>query len=81
MGGRVLTFRDFVPGKHVEGGGELVGSNHPTWVAYAERFKLSFLDVTEEEDFDFPIVLGGKPLDERGGRQALGGAGRGASTR
>ena len=62
VGGRVITFRDFVPGKHVEGGGELVGSNHPTWVAYADRFKLSFLDVTEEEDFDFPMVLGGKPL-------------------
>ena len=62
VGGRVITFRDFVPGKHVEGGGELIGSNHPTWVAYADRFKLSFLDVTEEEDFDFPMVLGGKPL-------------------
>ena len=62
VGGRVITFRDFVPGKHVEGGGELVGSNHPTWVAYADRFKLSFLDVTEEEDFDFPMVLGGKAL-------------------
>ena len=62
VGGRVITFRDFVPGKHVEGGGELVGSNHPTWVAYADRFKLSFLDVTEEEDFDSPMVFGGKPL-------------------
>jgi len=42
VGGRVVTFRDFVPGKHVEGGGELVGSNHPNWVAYADRFKLTF---------------------------------------
>ena len=32
--------RDLVPGKNVEGGGELIGSNHPTWVAYAEQFKL-----------------------------------------
>ncbi len=62
VGGRVVSFRDFVAGKHVEGGGELIGSNHPTWVAYADRFKLSFLDVTEEEDFDFPIVLEGKRL-------------------
>jgi monoamine oxidase len=30
-------------------------------VAYAEKFKLSFLDVTEE-DLEFPIVLGGKRL-------------------
>ena len=58
-----------MPGKHVEGGGELVGSNHPTWVSYAERFKLSFLDVTEEEDFDFPMRLGGKVIEsEEAGR-------------
>lgn len=63
VGGRVVTFRNFVPGKHVEGGGELVGSNHPTWVAYKDRFKLSFLDVTEEEDFDFPMTLGGKVIE------------------
>jgi monoamine oxidase len=62
VGGRVLTFHDLVPKKHVEGGGELIGSNHPSWVAYKDRFKLTFLDVTEEEDFEFPIVLGGKRL-------------------
>jgi monoamine oxidase len=62
VGGRVISFHDFVPGKHVEGGGELIGSNHPTWVAYKDRFKLDFLDVTEEEDFEFPIVLDGKRL-------------------
>jgi monoamine oxidase len=62
VGGRVISFGDFVPGKNVEGGGELIGSNHPTWVAYKDRFKLDFLDVTEEEDFEFPIVLEGKRL-------------------
>src|SRR5574341_881986 len=62
VGGRVLTFSDMVARKTVEGGGELIGSNHPTWVAYAKRFKLEFLDVTEEEDFEFPIMLGGKRL-------------------
>src|SRR5881409_3585844 len=33
VGGRVLTFHDLAHGKTVEGGGELIGSNHPTWVA------------------------------------------------
>lgn len=61
VGGRVLSFGDFVPGKNVEGGGELIGSNHPTWVAYAEKFKLEFLDVTESED-ESPIILNGKRL-------------------
>ena len=63
VGGRVLSFSDLVPGKNVEGGGELIGSNHPTWVTYAKQFKLEFLDVTEE-DFEAPIVLGGKRLSE-----------------
>jgi monoamine oxidase len=62
IGGRIVSFSDFVPGKVVEGGGELVGSNHPTWIAYAERFKLDFLDVTEDEEADYPIMLGGKRL-------------------
>ncbi len=62
VGGRVLTFTDFVPGKVVEGGGELIGSNHPAWVAYADRFGLDFLDVTEAEDAEFPIILGGRRL-------------------
>lgn len=62
ISGRVLSFGDFVPGKNVEGGGELIGSNHPAWVAYAEKFGLEFLDVTEAEDAEFPIILGGQRL-------------------
>lgn len=62
VGGRVLSFSDYIPGKNVEGGGELIGSNHPTWVAYKEKFNLGFLDVTEPEDLEFPIMLGGKRL-------------------
>ncbi|MCC6660218.1 MAG: FAD-dependent oxidoreductase [Phycisphaerales bacterium] len=62
VGGRVLSFNDLVPGKVVEGGAELIGSNHPCWVAYKERFSLDFLDVTEAEDAEFPIILGGKRL-------------------
>jgi monoamine oxidase len=61
LGGRVLTFHDLAPGKTVEGGAELIGSNHPAWVAYADRFGLEFMDVTEE-DADFPVVLGGVVL-------------------
>ena len=60
-GGRVISFSDLVPGKNVEGGGELIGSNHPAWVGYAKQFKLNFLDVGEE-DAEFPIVLNGKRL-------------------
>ena len=69
VGGRVLSFSDLVPGKNVEGGGELIGSNHPTWVAYKEKFGLEFIDVTEDEEAEAPIVLGGKKIDaEEGGK-------------
>lgn len=61
LGGRVLSFSDFIPNRNVEGGGELVGSNHPAWVNYKERFKLEFLDVTEGEE-EAPVVLEGKRL-------------------
>ena len=61
VGGRVISFSDIVPGKNVEGGGELIGSNHPAWVGYGRQFKLDFLDVGEE-DAEFPIVLDGKRL-------------------
>ena len=44
VGGRVISFSDLVPGKIVEGGGELVGTNHPRWIRYAERFKLKLVE-------------------------------------
>ena len=65
VGGRVLSFTDFIAGKVVEGGGELIGSNHPTWVAYAKKFGLQFSDVTEDEDLDAPIILGGQRLTDK----------------
>ncbi len=65
VGGRVLSFSDFIPGKNVEGGGELIGSNHPTWVSYQKKFGLEFLDVTEDADATAPIRLDGKVLDEK----------------
>jgi len=61
VGGRVISFSDLVPGGAMEGGAELIGSNHAIWLQYKERFKLSFHDITEE-DAEAPIVLNGKRL-------------------
>ena len=61
VGGRVLSFHDLVPGGTMEGGAELIGSNHPIWNAYKEQLKLSFLDITEE-DAEAPIILKGRRL-------------------
>lgn len=65
VGGRVLTFRDLVPGKSVEGGGELIGSNHLAWSAYAGKFGLSMLAMSEDADLAAPIVLDGRRLSEK----------------
>jgi monoamine oxidase len=61
VGGRVISFRDLVPGAAMEGGAELVGTNHAIWLDYAKRFGLKFIDITEE-DAEAPIVLNGRRL-------------------
>ena len=62
IGGRVVTLRDFLPGRIVEGGGELIGANHPRWWHYARRFGLTMLPVTEDPRADAPIVIDGRRL-------------------
>jgi len=57
VGGRVLSLKDFIEGRVVEGGAELIGSNHPTWMTYAQHFGLEFRDVSEPESDKTPIVL------------------------
>lgn len=61
VGGRVLSFRDMVPGAAVEGGAELIGANHPVWVATARRLGLQLLELDEEEG-EVPIHLAGRTL-------------------
>jgi len=63
VSGRVVTFDNFVPGRWVEGGGELIGSNHPIWVAYAKKFGLDLIQIPES-DASVPVVLDGKLLTD-----------------
>ncbi len=64
IGGRVLTFRDLIPGRIVEGGGEYIGANHPMWMAMADRFDLTMLDSESQEDLSSPIWLEGSRLTD-----------------
>ena len=41
-----------VPGKTVEAGAELIGSNHPLWNDLAPRFGLRLVPVTDEDDYE-----------------------------
>ena len=60
VGGRVFTLDSFLPGKVIEAGAELIGGNHPTWMAYAKEFGLAMRDVGEEGDHTSPILIGGR---------------------
>lgn len=52
IGGRVLTDHNFVPGKVVEAGAELIGSNHPMWIDLAAAFGLRLVRVSKEKDYE-----------------------------
>jgi monoamine oxidase len=60
VGGRVRSIKDFIPGKTVEGGGELIGSNHPLWNSYRRHFRLEFSDVKDYGNS--PIRFGKRTL-------------------
>ncbi len=60
VGGRVFTLDSFLPGKVIEAGAELIGSNHPTWMAYAKEFGLSMRDVSDDVDQTSPLLIAGK---------------------
>lgn len=67
VGGRVLSAnaangREFVKGRNVEYGAELIGSNHLAWVNYAQKFGLEFLDVGDDEEAAPPVIIDDKAL-------------------
>jgi monoamine oxidase len=70
VGGRVLSLPDLVEGQIVEGGGEFIGSNHPTWIAYAKRFGLKLVEFADDLD-NVQVSLGGKRLGVKEGRKLL----------
>lgn len=75
VGGRVLSFNpgnknEFIKGRNIEGGAELIGSNHPCWVNYKDQFKFEWWDVTEDEgEVESPVVIDGKLLSWEEGKK------------
>jgi monoamine oxidase len=59
-GGRTVTIRHIVKHHHMDGGAELIGSNHPLWLFYADLFHLGFSDVGEDDKS--PVVVGTKHI-------------------
>jgi monoamine oxidase len=64
LGGRVVSMRDVVPGKVVEGGAEFIGANHPIWLDYARRFNLTMVPASDDTDDDWTVSLGNRRIDK-----------------
>jgi monoamine oxidase len=60
VGGRVDSIRGFAGKDVVEGGAELIGSNHPLWNSYRKHFNLRFSDVKDYRNS--PYRFNGKTL-------------------
>jgi len=65
LGGRVHSLNSLLSGKRVDAGGELIGLNHPTWLAYAKQFGLSLHELPEVEEAKSPILLNGRRLIDK----------------
>jgi monoamine oxidase len=68
-GGRTLTVEKVVDHHKMDGGAELIGSNHALWLAYGHTFKLGFSEVREYADS--PIVVGNRRLSPRQEKRLL----------
>jgi monoamine oxidase len=68
VGGRVHSLTDFACGQTIEGGAELIGTNHQLWMKLAIQFGLSFDAVTSDDLFNGaglhePFIINGKDID------------------
>ena len=67
VGGRVSSTETLVPGRILEAGAELIGTNHPLWVMLARRFNFALSLLTSEENYaaaglHMPFILDGRRL-------------------
>src|SRR5437016_1452988 len=69
VGGRVSSRHDFIEGRILEAGAELIGTNHPMWIALARHFGLGLSAITTEDNYDgaglsMPVILEGRVLTD-----------------
>lgn len=74
LGGRVWTDYDLIPGKAVEAGAELIGTNHAMWIELSDIFGLNRVPLTTDEEYKrndlyVRIRLGGQELDDAAKKQ------------
>jgi monoamine oxidase len=76
IGGRVSSLKNFIPNRIVEGGAELIGSNHPLWILLAQRFGLALTVLTGEAEYSgarltMHVRVGGHDFRKPGSRRKL----------
>ncbi|MEA2166368.1 MAG: monoamine oxidase [Thermoanaerobaculia bacterium] len=67
VGGRVSSTHKLVPGRILEAGAELIGTNHPLWLALAAHFGLALSVVSSEDNYAaaglaMPMIIDGRSL-------------------
>jgi len=67
VGGRVSSTKTLVPGRILEAGAELIGTNHPLWIALGRHFGFAMSLLTSEENYaaaglEMPMILDGRHL-------------------
>lgn len=67
VGGRVSSTKTLVPGRILEAGAELIGTNHPLWIALAVHFGFAMSLLSSEENYaaaglEMPLILDGRHL-------------------
>jgi len=69
-GGRTRTVHHLVKHHGMDGGAELIGSNHALWLWYARIFRLGFSEVLEYKNS--PIMVGTTRLSPNAGKSLVG---------
>jgi monoamine oxidase len=69
VGGRVSSTTTLVPGRILEAGAELIGTNHPLWIELARHFGFALSVISSEENYasvglEMPMILDGRHLSE-----------------
>ncbi|MFT4976898.1 MAG: monoamine oxidase [Myxococcota bacterium] len=74
VGGRVHTVTDFIDGRRIEAGGELIGTNHHSWLRLARELGLGLSLITDDDDFEAmglapPLFLRGRSITGKTARR------------
>jgi len=67
VGGRVSSTDTLVPGRILEAGAELIGTNHPLWMALAAHFGFALSVLSSEDNYaaaglEMPFIFDGRRL-------------------